>query len=1260
MKDNAPPAAKAASAHLCAVLGGFFDTDWYRHRYPDIDGAVDPLTHFVERGIVEGRDPNRFFDGAWYSTTYPDVAASGCNPLLHFLQYGQTELRNPHPRFDTAWYVEQHPEAAANPLFFHIRVGAAHGWATEPTIDIGDYLPSTGTSPAPPADIAVDVVIPVYRGRVETKRCLDSVLADTARPAGRVIVVDDQSPEPALTALLDRLAASGRIVLLRNQDNLGFVASVNRGIEAAGAHDVALLNSDTEVPQGWLARLAGHAYAAPRIASVSPFSNNATICSYPGNAGGPPPFGLRPAALDDAARAANAGRFVELPTTVGFCMYIRRAALAEIGRFDEQAFGKGYGEENDFCLRAAARGWRHLLACDILVVHKGAVSFGADAANRQRAAMVALTARHPAYQRSVADFVRLDPVGRFRFALTAALFRRSGLPTVLMVTHGLGGGIGRHVGSLVRRLAGVANCLMLDSGSRGATLSVPALAGHPTLSLPGERVDDLVSLLRSCNVARVHIHHAMGLEGLLRDMVHALGVPFDLTVHDYYALCPQVTMLPWLDSYYCGEPGPGGCNACIGDRPSHAARDILSWRRSHVWQFLEAERVICPSEDVRARLERYGFGHRAVVAPHEAVAEGPWPLVLPRLRGRRLRVAVLGVLAEQKGAQAVIALAEAADPSIEIVLVGYPERPLPEPAAHFIRVTGEYAEADLPRLLAKAAPHVVWFPSQAPETYSYTLTAALDAGLPVVASAIGAFPERLAGRPLTWLVDPKAGKEAWLAAFALVRQALACPAPDAGQRAAVPDFYAEHYPRPLTRYWSPDDGPGGCPGGGPSRESSGEPEKPSGERHGASVHPGHRPADAPADRRKARSPVGWAQARPAGRNAGDALIDLRRNGRTSLVVVPERFGNGAFSPCAYIRLLLPLDHPAIGGDWDIVLADPRQALHYRADIIATQRYAVPDPAAAEALARHCRATGARLVYDLDDDLLHIPREHPEAALLRPRAKTVAYLVQSADTLFVSTAALAARLAAIRPDAVVVPNALDERLWLPPPRGPIARGPVRLLCMGTATHDADLAVVVPALERLADRFGDRVTIDVLGVTARGDLPPWANRPAMTVNAVGSYPGFVNWITGQPAWDIGITPLADTPFNRCKSAIKTLDYAALGLPVLASDIAPYRGSLADHGGGMLIPNDTTAWLAALSRLIRDPELRAQLAAGARAALATTGTLASQAAARREAWLGILRDRESGGESAQDSATTTRGTETADSAPLVSVTRATSRRS
>ena len=379
-------------------LGGLFDAIWYQARYRDVQtSGVDPLTHFVSWGAIEGRDPNRWFDGAWYQEHYPDVALSGMTPLMHYLRSGAAELRNPHPRFDAAWYADQHPEAANNPLLHHLHVGAARGWLTEKPIDIRDYLPSTAAPFVCPPDVAVDVIIPVYRGLAQTRRCMNSVLADPARPAGRVIVVDDRSPEPALSAWLDELAADGRIMLVRNRRNPGFVASVNRGMQAAGTHDVVLLNSDTEVPAGWLRRLAAQAYAAPRIASVSPFSNHATICGYPRKAGGPIPFGKTLAQVDAACQAVNAGRRVELPTTVGFCMYIRRAALEEVGPFDEKAFGRGYGEENDFCMRAAAHGWSHVLACDTFVYHEGSVSFGAGGEKLAERGLDVMTRRYPQY-----------------------------------------------------------------------------------------------------------------------------------------------------------------------------------------------------------------------------------------------------------------------------------------------------------------------------------------------------------------------------------------------------------------------------------------------------------------------------------------------------------------------------------------------------------------------------------------------------------------------------------------------------------------------------------------------------------------------------------------------------------------------------------------------------------------------------------------------------------------------------------------------
>ena len=317
---------------------------------------------------------------------------------------------------------------------------------------------------------------------------------------------------------------------------------------------------------------------------------------------------------------------------------------------------------------------------------------------------------------------------------------------------------------------------------------MPALPGHPELALPAERLADLALVLRSAGVTRAHIHHLMSMDVDVRALLHRLGVPFDVTVHDYFAICPQVNLLPWLQGAYCGEPDIAGCNACIADRPSHGSRDIVSWRRSNAWQFLEAERVICPSEDVRERLARYGCrpardrraaragGGRAVAAVAVGARQGP----------RAARRGASACSRNQKGAVAVMSVAAAADPA---ELSHPPDRLCRTGAAGrrwriASQMTGEYEEAELPALLAKVKPHVVWFPAQWPETYSYTLSAAIDAGLPIVATRIGAFPERLEGRPLTWLVDPEASPEEWLAVFAQVRGALARAAQAADRQAA--------------------------------------------------------------------------------------------------------------------------------------------------------------------------------------------------------------------------------------------------------------------------------------------------------------------------------------------------------------------------------------------------------------------------------------------------------------------------------------------
>jgi glycosyltransferase involved in cell wall biosynthesis len=754
-----------------------------------------------------------------------------------------------------------------------------------------------------------------------------------------------------------------------------------------------------------------------------------------------------------------------------------------------------------------------------------------------------------------------------RFAGAVARFRASGLPCVLMVSHPLGGGVMRHIGALVARLRGAANVLLLEAGAWGVSVSAPDAPGGAMLTVATTRMEELADFLAAVPVSRAHVHHTMGLDRLLRGLLRRIGLPFDVTLHDYYGICPQVNLLPSRDGAYCGEPGPAGCNACIAQRPSHGARDIVSWRRRHAWLFLEAERVLCPSADARDRLRRYVPAARALLAPHEA-PQGGWPaprMAKPR-RGEALRVVVIGVLAAQKGAADVIALAQTADRRrLSLHVIGAPEDALPSATDGRIEVTGAYAEADLAGLIARLRPHVAWFPACWPETYSYTLSAALEAGLPVVAARIGAFPERLAGRALTWLCEPGAGTEAWMATFDAVRKTLDA-APKANRAArtdSATDFYAGAYQSVL--------------------------------RNGV---PARRP------------------------------IDLRRPGRLAVVVIPETFENGTPSPCAYIRLLQPLDHPAIGGDIDLVVADADAACDYRADVVVTQRHAVPDKATARRLARHCRRHGITLLYDLDDDLIDVPKAHPEYAELQPKAAVVAEMLRAADAVWVSTEALRAKLARAGCRATLVPNALDERIWTAAAPQPRTVGPLRILYMGSATHDDDFAMVAPALARLIAARPDRVAFDMVGVSAR-DMPAWVNRVPMTVMAASSYPGFVDWATRHRqredgGWDIGIAPLVASTFNRCKSAIKAMDYAALGLPVLASDVPAFRGSLADGPGGVLVANTRTAWLSALTDLAGDPRRSLVLAKGARTALLAEHTLACQAAERRRLWHSLVRTR------------------------------------
>jgi GT2 family glycosyltransferase len=278
------------------------------------------------------------------------------------------------------------------------------------------------THSARPPFALIDVIIPVYRGLAETRRCLDSVLAARCTTPRETIVVDDATPEPEIAEFLRGLARERAVTLVVHPENRGFVRAVNAGMSLHDGRDVLLLNSDTEVADGWLDRIAACGARDARAGTVTPFSNNATICSFPEFvARNDLPAGVTTRALDRIFAAANPGQAIEIPTAVGFCMWISRHCLATTGLFDEAAFGKGYGEEVDFCMRASRAGFRHWLCGDTFVYHAGEVSFGGAGVERRAEAQRIVDKRYPEFQPAVRDFVTRDPPKPLRERVLARL-----------------------------------------------------------------------------------------------------------------------------------------------------------------------------------------------------------------------------------------------------------------------------------------------------------------------------------------------------------------------------------------------------------------------------------------------------------------------------------------------------------------------------------------------------------------------------------------------------------------------------------------------------------------------------------------------------------------------------------------------------------------------------------------------------------------------------------------------------------------------
>lgn len=633
---------------------------------------------------------------------------------------------------------------------------------------------------------AITVIIPVYRNLEITRRCIDSVLESNLPKSAKVLILNDCSPDVGMKELLDSYSSHSRVMVSHNSENLGFVRNVNNGMNIAGDNDVVLLNSDTVVAGDWLQALHAHSICKENVSSVTATSNNATICSFPVMEGVASwPLGCSTKATYEVLRRHNRGRSVEIPTAVGFCMYITRRSLNELGAFDEAAFGKGYGEENDFCLRGIKRGWRHLQALDVGVYHEGEVSFGASSnPGKERAAKI-IRSRYPDYDDKVAAFAGVDPARAMRAGGLLAMLAEGEKSVELVCTHIHGGGVARAVSEFVQRRSSDTNFLILQRASQKGFYQVKSLIAGVDVTLEFSALHSpevFRSILKIAKISRLQVHHVMDYDltmlGLLRDA----HLPFDFYLHDYWTVCPQVT-LTTAEGVYCGEPDADVCNVCIAGRGerTHAPlakglpTNITQWRATYKWLFESAESITAPSRDVIHRMQAYYPTSKFQLHYHEPQDKlRSQPVkIRPISTSEPMKIAIIGSIGVHKGLHRISDLEGAIksqNVSISLKIIGDTD-PLLK-VVHPVKASGPYQEDELARILETEGVHAIWFPEGAPETYSYTLSHAMRLGYPVVAPRIGAFPERLEGRDYSILTDRGLDADGLIRCFLSMRESI--------------------------------------------------------------------------------------------------------------------------------------------------------------------------------------------------------------------------------------------------------------------------------------------------------------------------------------------------------------------------------------------------------------------------------------------------------------------------------------------------------
>lgn len=636
-------------------------------------------------------------------------------------------------------------------------------------INLGEKFPQRG----------VTIIVPIYNAPDDVDVCIQRLL-DYTPSFAQILLIDDCSSDERISQILARYAATESIRILRNDKNLGFTRTVNLGIAEAGQDDVVLLNSDARVTPGWLEGMLLAACSAPRIATVTAMSDRAGAFSAPdmGN-DNKLPEGVDEITYARAFRRRSLGLYPRVPTGNGFCMYVSRECINSIGALDAQAFPRGYGEENDFCMRAWRAGWSNVIDDRTYVFHDRSKSFGDTKTELLAAGRAVVDERYPEYKIAIRVFSKCQKIAlarnRARLAMQDCVDARgtSWLPRVLFVTATQTGGTPQTNRDLMEALEGAFDGWVMRCDSKMLELSHMSEDGKTRIVRSRklqEPVDPLThnssdydklvcSWLQEFNFDLVHIRH-LGWHGLsLPRLARQLGKKVVYSFHDFYALSSTFKLIDdqgvFLGNTYLEEGSVYRESLWPKDALPTPHGNWLAYWRERFQAALEHCDAFVTTADSARRLILDALprlpADRFVVIPHGRDFPCFYRVRQKPKRGEPVRILVPGHINAVKGLEIIRALIEHDKAEkLEFHILG---RLIGEMPQKGVVSLGAYERHEFAEKAAAVRPHLGIMFSVWDETYCHTLTELWSVGLPVAVLDFPNVADRVRRSGAGWILD---------------------------------------------------------------------------------------------------------------------------------------------------------------------------------------------------------------------------------------------------------------------------------------------------------------------------------------------------------------------------------------------------------------------------------------------------------------------------------------------------------------------------